>query len=239
MKTLATLSFLLLNGLLIVSCGDHSPIVTPTVNNDGKLIAEPTSIITVQEAEDLFHNYKKERVPLIEASVNIDDQGNSISADDPSYVRATTSLSFDYKELQKYMDFIEQEAAAANTDITGLRVYFGKYANNKNDGRATVFFNPLMKYGNEGLTDDISFAIKTDGKVKKAIPVSDAFRVPNTKTNQSNLLMTMQNGIQSLAGNRGGWRPPPPLPNDPDFQWHKKVDPIYSYGRISIYNICS
>lgn len=190
------------------SSGDENPAVAS--------ISPPSMIISVQEAEDLYHNYGTIRVPLIEESVNVDNQGNPIDMSDPDYVKATTSLTVDYKELKKYLAFIEQQAGNANTDITGLRIYFGKYADTKNDGRGTMFLNPVKEYGKDGITDDVAFAIDNSGKTPKSVYVKDCYKMPGSISNQANLTMPVQGPIQSLAGNNSPWRPPPN--NDPDYQ---------------------
>lgn len=213
MKTLKTMALLCLSVLALVSCIQGNDT---TATESSEPIAPPSIIIPVQEAEDLYHNYGDVRVPLIETAINVDTQGNPIPQDDSAYVKATTSLTVDYTDLKNYLAFIEQEAGNANTDITGLRIYFGKYAETKNDGRATMFMNPVKKYGVGGITDDVAFAIDKSGKEPKAVYVKDCFKVPGTRTNQANLTMPVQGTIQSLAANTFPWRPPPT--NDPDYQ---------------------
>lgn len=219
MKSLKTLFFvsLLLTGL--ISC---EQVTVPPGSGVGEALEEPIAppdiIISVQEAENLYHRYGEDRTNLIESSVNVDDRGNPIDKNDPSYFQATRSLSIDYDTLKSYLAFIEQQATDANTDITGLRIYFGQYTNGKNDGRATVFFNPLKKFGKDGVNDDVAFAIDNSGDKPTSVFVKDVIKIPGSKGNQANLTMPVQGTIQSLAGNRLPWRPPPPPPNDPDYQ---------------------
>jgi len=227
MKTLKLIVILIGSAFLSISCnegGNNTPL-PPTTIAPVVPVKAPSMIIPVQEAEDMYHRYKTDHISVIEKVTNVDENKKAISPGDEKYVRATTSISFDYKELKNYLAFIEQEAKEANTDITALRVYFSKYANTQNDGRSTVFLNPTMKYGGPGITDDVSFAIHTKGKTKIAIPVAECFKVPLIETKsltedktESETKAIITTGVQSLAGNRGGWRPPPPLPNDPDYQ---------------------
>lgn len=205
MKTLKLFALIVMSALLTTSCeffsgGDHPPVVGP--------IDEPKIIIDVQEAEDLYHRYGKEIAPILEKN-------------NPG-VQATRSLSIDYATLKQYLSFIEQEAKAANnTDITGLRIYFAKYEDSKNDGRATVFMNPLIKYGGAGINDDVAFAIDKRGASPKAVFVKDVITVPKDEdqtSNRTDFKMSIQGTVQSLAANNMPWRPPPPPPNDPDYQ---------------------
>ena len=211
MKAIKMLALCCISALTIISCGNQENNPTPL-----DVIDPPGMIIPVQEAEDLYHTYGEKRVPLIEKTVNIDAQGNPIPAGDPAYVQATRSATIDYGQLKKYLAFIEQEAALTKTNITGLRVYFGQYANTTNAGRATVFLNPVKKYGTGGITDDVAFAIDKSRKVPKAVYVDQCYKVPGSTTNQANLIMPVQGTIQSLAGNTFPLRPPPT--NDPDYQ---------------------
>ena len=150
----------------------------------------------------MYHRYGKDIVPILEKN-------------NPN-LKATRSLSIDYKTLKDYIAFIDQEAAAANdTKISGLRIYFAKYEDSKNDGRATVFLNPIMEAGAIGdLRDDVSFAIKTENGKSTAVPVGKLIKKPTTGSNRADLTMPIQNGVQSLAANDFPWSPPPN--SDPD-----------------------
>ncbi|WP_405251481.1 hypothetical protein [Dokdonia sp. Asnod3-C12] len=219
MKTCKFLTILLLGGFLMLSCGGDPKGTPHTDDQSEEPLAAPSTIITVQEAEDMYHRYGNQRVPLIETSVNIDKDGNPIKPEDDRYVQATRSLSMDYKELKQYLAFIEQEAGEAKTDISGLRIYFSQYPNGKNDSRATVFINPIMEAGKKGdIRDDLSFAIKKGNGKSIAVAVGDIIKAPKASSNMANLTLPVQNTIQSLAINGMPWRPPPPPPNDSDYQ---------------------
>jgi len=208
MKTIKLLALLFVSAIILEGCNEKPAHPgEPTV---GGPIAPPKTIIDVQEAEDMYHRYGKDIAPILEKN--------------KSNFKATRSLSIDYKTLKDYIAFIEQEAAEANkTEITGLRIYFAKYEDSKNDGRATVFLNPIMEYGGPGVNDDVAFAIDKSTNPSKAVFVKEVITVPraeNETTNRADLIMTVQGGkpIQSLAINGMPWRPPPPPPNDPDYQ---------------------
>lgn len=198
MKTIKLLALLFVSAIILEGCNEKPAHPgEPTV---GDPIAPPKIIIDVQEAEDMYHRYGKDIVPILEKN-------------NPN-LKATRSLSIDYKTLKDYLAFIEQEAAEANkTEITGLRIYFAKYDDSKNDGRATVFLNPIMEAGTRGdLRDDVSFAIKTENGKSTAVPVGKLIAVPKEAgqtTNQANLKMLVQDPIQSLAADHFKPRPPP------------------------------
>lgn len=197
MKTIKLLALLFVSAIILEGCNEK-----PAHPTEGGPIAPPKTIIDVQEAEDMYHRYGKDIAPILEKN-------------NPN-LKATRSLSIDYKTLKDYLAFIDQEAAAANdTKISGLRIYFAKYEDSKNDGRATVFLNPIMEAGAIGdLRDDVSFAIKTEDGKSTAVPVGKLIKKPTTGSNRADLTMPIQNGVQSLAANDFPWSPPPN--SDPD-----------------------
>ncbi|WP_405227169.1 hypothetical protein [Dokdonia sp. Asnod1-B02] len=222
MKTCKFLTFLLLGGFLMLSCGGETKGTPHTDDHDEEPLAVPSSIITVQEAETLFKNYRENRISLIEKAQNISKNGESLDTIDANYVRATTSLSIKYDDLKKYIEFIEEQAEKADTPITGLRIYLGQYGpkEGKNANTETIFLNPLMKYSgsNGDITNDVAFAVKDINGTATAVPVGDIIKEESRSRGKSNLEMSIQSSIQSLAGNTWPRRPPPPKPNDPDYQ---------------------
>jgi len=197
MKTIKLLALLFVSAIILEGCNEK-----PEQPSEGGSIPPPKIIIDVQEAEDMYHRYGKDIAPILEKN-------------NPN-LKATRSLSIDYKTLKDYLAFIDQEAGEADsTEITGLRIYFAKYDDSLNDGRATVFLNPIMEAGQKGdIRDDVAFAIKTDGNKSTAVPVGKLIKIPSEKSNRADLTMPIQNGVQSLAGNSLPWNPPPK--NDPD-----------------------
>ena len=181
------------------------------VKND----SQPSIIIPVEDAGALFKDYEYNRISLIESKQNTDSNGNRISSNDKRYIKATRSVTIDYEQLKEYLYFIEEQAAEAETEIKGLRIYFGKYPDSgrfptgnacKYPGAETVFMNPTMMHEK----DEVSFAIATNRKGgSQAIPVGE-------------ILNTSKKGDQygeetrSLAGNTFT-RIPPPDENNNDF----------------------
>ena len=220
MKTPQHFWLALLSVLIFMSCGkeNHKP---PATDEGQEEISESSIIIPLEEAEQLYKSYGEKRVGLIEEFQNVDSNGEPIDPESEAYVQATRSLSIDYDTLKQYMAFVEQEAKEAKTEITGLRIYLGLYgANGKYPDAETVFINPLMEYGKKGnIRDDVSFAIQEVGGTPKAIAVGEILGIfkSNKKKGGTNLEMTTQSPVQSLAGNYFPKRPPPPPPSDPDY----------------------
>lgn len=212
MKTLKTLAICYLAALCVISCEnlnheEEVPTIAPA----------PDILIPVTKAEELYKRYGTDRVSLIEEAINIDDNGEPIDSTDPSFIQTSRSISFDFEQIKNYIAYVEQKADSAKAPLTGLRVYFGQYGSSekKYPNTETVFFNPIMEYGEKGdLTDDVSFAIQSN----KAVPVGVILGTFKDKpARNANLLMTVQGNVETLAANFGGRRPPPPPPNDPDY----------------------
>lgn len=220
MNRFLLLCFLSVSYMLLQGCGNPTAD-KPAIEVEPATIKEPSIIISLDEAEELFENYGKFRVPLIEKFQNVDDEGNALDPNSETFVQATRSLSIDYKTLKDYLAFIEQETARTKTNITGLRIYFGLYGpKGLNPNAETVFLNPLMEYGKKGnIRDDVSFAIQEIGGNPAAVAVGKILGSFNEydKPQGTNLEMTVQGPVQSLAGDNLPWRPPPPPPNDPDY----------------------
>lgn len=220
MKKLLTLCPIVVIFLLFQGCGDPNAD-KPAIEVKPPTIKEPPIIIPLEKAQELFQNYGKLRVPLIEKFQNVNDNGNPINPDSDAFVQATRSLSIDYKTLKQYLAFVEQETARTKTDITGLRIYFGLYGpKGMNPNAETVFLNPLMEYGKKGnIRDDVSFAIQEIGGKPSAVAVGKILGSfeEYDKAGGTNLEMTVQGPVQSLAADNLPWRPPPPPPNDPDY----------------------
>lgn len=177
----------------------------------------PNNIIPVAAADSLYENYGNSRVALIELAENVTEDGDTIPKDDANYKQTTRYVSFSFKEMKKYMAFIEQQADSANIEILQLRVYLGKYGkkvkNKDKSNRGTVFFNPAAEFVTaDGTKDTVSFAIKKDAKGNfKAVTVGSVLNgsALNNKSGGEN--------IQSLSENIGHEAPPPPVGGE-DFQ---------------------
>jgi len=204
MRTLFYPIFLLLS-VIIISCNKDRPQST--------VIEEPSIIVPVEFAQSLFSEYGERRVGLIEAAQNIDDNGDTISTDDPNYIRATRSLTVDYDELKQYLNFIEQEAQKADVSINGLRIYLGKYPDKEvfpdgtptpYPGIETVFLNPTMNSGN----GNVAFAIQYGAQGEITATPIGKLSIRNS-SKKSLVKNSSEDSIQSLASNTFTRRPPP------------------------------
>ncbi len=200
MKSVKLLYILGCSTLLTFSCQEQQAKSEP-LTEQLEMITAPENIISVQEAEMLFTNYKKNRISIIEEAENA-----NVEEDQEAYM-ATTSITFDFEMMKQYMAYIEQQAKTAQTNIKGLRVYFGQYGDSKKakyPKAETVFFNPTMMDGN----DEVSFAIQELDEKSVSVPVGKI--VNNRKLEgRANLTLVVQSETTSLAGNAGSRRPPP------------------------------
>lgn len=192
----------------------------PKENQDYK--GAPEQIVTLDQAKELFDNYSERRVKLIE---------DYESREGKEPFDATRYVEYDYETIKQYLAFIEHEAAAANVNISKLRIYIGNYPGKEKfeDGRAvkyprqnTILMLPTLKKGQE----DYGFYIDidTDGK-KKALLITERFpqdsnqKMGNIRTESKSYASFIPNTTpnasmpyysdQSLILNEGSSIPPP------------------------------
>ncbi|WP_405325067.1 hypothetical protein [Leeuwenhoekiella sp. LLG6367-2.1] len=215
MKRITLLAIAFFATLLITSCEEKS---CNCDEQETPVQGAPANIIPIAAADSLYKNYGNSRVALIELAENLTEEGDTIPKEDANYKKATRAVTMPYKQLKEYMAYIEQQADSANVDIVEMRIYFGKYKDTykqKNKkGRATVFLNPATEFTlADGTKDTVSYAIVTgvDGK-KRAVMVGDVLS-PKKGMNK----LEDDETIESMSGNHGTLRPPPPLTGG-DFQ---------------------
>ncbi|WP_299768697.1 hypothetical protein [uncultured Dokdonia sp.] len=213
MKLLNLMIPLTMMALVLVDCkGDHTN--NEDDGNNGPptvvVVERPDMAIELDEAIALYQNYGANRVKLIE-----DHENEEVGEVDN--FQATRSLTFNYKELRQYLDYVEQEAKKADTEILGLRVYLGQYdIEGRHPNSGTVFFNPTMKKGD----NEVAFAIQNQNGNPTAVPVGQLqeyyLKIGKIKTpGKANLVLVQDDDdITSLAANRGGKRPPPSTDDD-------------------------
>ncbi|MEM7485560.1 MAG: hypothetical protein AAF348_10160 [Bacteroidota bacterium] len=178
-------------------------------------VEPPKQIISLMESKSLYDNYSKNRVESI--------QRYEMSANKDENFKPSRFTSFDYKTMKQYMAFIEQEAEAANVDISTLRFYFANYPNKRRfaDGQRVVhprqnslFMLPTMKVKGR----DFGFYIGADGKaklVKDAVGINAVGdSLPSNGTAEASFMPSFANaplmqGEQSLTMNHGNSSPPP------------------------------
>lgn len=203
------LSFLGLT-VVLTSCQEQPKKENPaTVAGQAEQIIyeAPKQIISLEEADSLYVNYKDRR------ATNIVQMEAEYQEDGKPFV-PTQFISFDIDSLKTYIAYVEQEAKSGGTKVDSLRVYLGNYGNQKKGWkkkrRNTIFFVPAAKaegayggiyIGTDGKAKLISSFFKSNNN-KKQGNRSEASILPNFKTH------FMQGGT-SLIMNEGGLSPPP------------------------------
>jgi len=207
-------------------------------------VPAPDQIVKIEEAKEMYDRYTDRRVPLIqryEDSINRrgnDDKmqqrqqnqdENKAEADNgPAKFDVARYVYYDYKTIKDYMTFIEQQAEAANVDISTLRFYFSNYSEDdqnihprqnsimispalKQDNREYIFYiddsdpnNPKPVLLGDNFDPAKSGMGMTIGKENKAYA---SFAPSLPKTNSAAIIP--YNDRQSLTMNSGTGAPPP------------------------------
>lgn len=125
-----------------------------------KPVDPPKQIISKDTAAILFKEYTRGRVPQVIAALDTAAQENFIPA------RYT---EFEYDVIKKYIDYIEQEAKAANKEIETLRIYYAVYppGMGSKSKKSTVFLVPATEF--EG--KNRAFEVRKDGESTEAVPI--------------------------------------------------------------------
>ena len=209
-------------------------------------IQAPAQIVKIEEAKKMYDRYEDRRVPLIqryEDSINrqgIDEkmqqmqqnQDKAKADEGPAKFDVARYVYYDYKTIKDYMTFIEQQAEAANVDISSIRFYLSNYPDDaqyvhprqnsimispalKKDNREYLFYiddsdpqNPMPVLLGDNFGPVKSGTGATTFEDSKAY-ASFAPSLPKT----NNAAVLTQNGGQSLTMNRGSGAPPPYIEN--------------------------
>lgn len=199
--------------LLIMACNPKETRTQPEQEQEPS--PPPKGIISEKDAGVLFDTYSRNRVPLIETFEN-----EAAEEGEENHMAARYTY-FDFAEMQKYMNYIQEQADSAGVEIQTLRIYYATYpkGNPKDPNKNTVFLVPTTKFG------DVNKAFKiatVDGKpVAEAIPWNfkgignDAIEQEEGAKNQAGFFSMMTtNAILfnggSLILNDGSTAPPPP-----------------------------
>ena len=187
---------------------------------EAQVVKAPEQIISLSQAQTLFDTYSQRRVPLIERF--------EVPNNDSGAFSAARYTAFDYATIKAYIAFIEQEAADANVEISGLRFYFG---NNPEPGdstseedrakarKNTVFVVPTLNRGGT----DFGFYTRDGAGGKREAALIIERPGQNDQSGNGALQETaprayagfapppppMYAGEQSLILNRGNVGPPP------------------------------
>ncbi|MFD0796819.1 hypothetical protein ACFQZJ_05065 [Maribacter chungangensis] len=185
-----------------------------------QLVEAPKNIITLQEADAIYTNYSKHRIPMI-TTYETQERAPEEAFEPARFV------DFDYDMIKNYIAYVDQEAKNAGVKkVTKLRMYFANYPNEKTfkDGKKVIhprqnslFILPTLEQNGE----NYSFYIGDDGKAKLIIDWKDSAleKGMGTVLEQS---QTARAGIvpnffsnatsynsKSLILNRSGSGPPP------------------------------
>ena len=211
-------------------------------------IQAPAQIVEIGEAKKMYDRYEDRRVPLIqryEDSINRQgkdekmqqmqqnqDKDKSKVDEGSAKFDVARYVYYDYKTIKNYMTFIEQQAEAANVDISSIRFYFSNYPDDaqyvhprqnsimispalKKENREYLFYiddsdpqnpKPVLLGDNFGSVKSGTGATTTEGN-----KVYASFAPSLSKTNSAAVLP--QSGEQSLTMNRGQGAPPPYIQN--------------------------
>jgi hypothetical protein len=182
-------------------------------------VLAPSSIISLEQANDIYDNYTKHRINLIEPYEN-NQRAPEVKFEPARFV------DFDYEMLKDYIAYVDQEAKKAGVKkVTKLRMYFANYPNEKkfNNGKEVVhprqnsiFITPTLEkdggnysfyIGDNGkpelIIDWKAEMQKGMGLVREKQQTQEASLAPNFFTNSAIY------GNQSLILNRGNNGPPP------------------------------
>ncbi len=182
-----------------------------TDNGDAAEIDAPAQIIPIPLAKDLYDNYSMHRVPIIEFYEDsirnkkrdqaymqqqykpkddgqADDVKNNTSITQTGFT-AARFVSYDYKTIKNYLKFIEQEADAANIEISTLRFYFSNYPDSKTLPKREKKINPkknsimISPTTTNPKGEDFLFYIDVGDKgERKAMRLTDEFAYTEQQT---------------------------------------------------------
>ncbi len=205
-------------------------------------VPAPTQIVKIEEAKEMYNRYADRRVPLIqryEDSINrsrIDEkmqqrqqkQEQNKADEGPAKFDVARYVYYDYKTIQKYMKFIEQQAEAANVEISTLRFYFSNYPDDAeyvHPRQNSIMISPALKQDNR---EYIFYIDDSDPQNPKPVLLGDnfgpvkqgmgaapteenkafaSFAPSLSKTSSAAVLSVI--GGKSLTMNRGQGAPPP------------------------------
>ncbi|NKI33080.1 hypothetical protein [Croceivirga thetidis] len=206
-KTLKTISGFAMVTLLLMGACQEKPKESKDEEpmEETEVLVTPKQIISIDQADSLFVNYKRRRANSIQKfEMGLQDEG-----DKP--FEPTQFVTFNLEVVKNYIAYVEQEAYKAGTTVDSLRLYLGNYGNTekgwKKKRRNTVFIVPAAEaedgYG--------GIYIGEDGKAKlirnlfnggqEGEPRQKASLLPSFNT-------SLYNG-GSLILNRGDAGPPP------------------------------
>ncbi|HDZ06630.1 hypothetical protein LCGC14_0190540 [marine sediment metagenome] len=224
--TLMTKTAFVLMLTALVSCNEPQKSNEPD-KNDKPTVEAPAQIVAIAQAKNMYDSYSKRRVPLIQ---HYEDSINKNNKDDKGF-DVGRYVYYDYKTIKQYLEYIEQEAAEADVEISTLRLYYSNYPDEvvfpnskdsiKHPRQNSIMLSPTYNDGKR----DYLFYIGQGAKGKQAVPLNNDFEnikgysthsTVNNKayasfapiSNTTAEPISIQ-GQQSLTLNRGSGVPPP------------------------------
>lgn len=146
----------------LLSCNQQPKPTDRNSPETTKTVETPKGIISKTQAQELFDNYSKFRVPAIDS---LEQQRMP-----KENFKATRFLSIEYQRLKDYIAYVENEAQLANVPITNFRIYLATYPEKaKFPRRNTLFILPTTtKNGAEfGF-----FTLPGEGDSRTAVPIN-------------------------------------------------------------------
>lgn len=222
--------------------------VEKTEKENRTVVIAPAQIVEITNAKIMYDTYGKRRVPVIqryEDSINrsrgYDKMKQQKMQKDgetkiPKPFDVARYIHYDYDTIKQYMAYIEQEAKAADVEISTLRIYFSNYPDQtffpkskdsiKHPKQSSIMFSPTIKKGDR----DYLFYISDTAGESQAVLLNDEFNTVkvdemgniNAKDGKSyasmfpslikpkpNTVVLPYLGGKSLTMNRGTGAPPP------------------------------
>lgn len=219
-------------------------------DSNGDSIYRPGEIIPIAEAKNYYDLYEKRRVHLIQRYEDSIDrntkndkirqeqnsQKTQVDPNDPNGERFDVAryVSWNYDTIKNYLKYIEQEAKAANVEISTLRFYFSNYPENEGSAvhprQNSIMITPTLHQNDReyifSIDDSDIKNIKPQLLTNGFIPIdpldekglgttdvedkrSHASFFPNNLETNINVIPVPYMAARSVTMNKGNSAPPP------------------------------
>ena len=145
-------------------------------------VLAPTQIVQIDQAKSMYDNYSTRRVPMIQQYEDSINRIKGIMKDgEAKAFDVARFVYYDYETIKQYMNYIEQEAKAANVEISTLRFYFSNYPDEinfpgtkdtiKHPRQNSLMLSPTIKKGKR----DHLFYLASGAQGQEAVIINDDF----------------------------------------------------------------